>query len=196
MKKTVRFFAPLVLLVALFALNACSPGSTVRLLHRPADAPQIPASTAPSISVVQLKDARPNPYIGMRRDNTPFIPNGSPSEWVTRSLADALARQGLRVTYAKDIEEARTSGSQYTLTGELQEAWIREVSRTEIAASVKAFITVAGPKGRLINEGETSSQSKQGVPSGSAAEELLYNTLQDLVQRVALKAQHAIAAQR
>jgi len=196
MKKLVRFFAPILLLVALFALNACGPGATVRLLHRPADAPQIPASTAPSISVTQLKDTRPSPYIGMRRDDTPFVPNGSPAEWVTKSLADALARQGMRVTYAKDIEEARASQSQYTLTGELQEAWIREVSRTELSASVKTLITIAGPKGTLLNEGATASQSKQGVPSGSAAEELLYNTLQDLVQRVALKAQHAIGAQR
>jgi len=196
MKCSVRFFAPLLLPAVLFALCACAPGSTVRLLNRPAEAPQIPSAAAPGIAVVQLKDARPDPYIGVRRDNTPFVPGGAPHEWVTRSLADALARQGLRVTYAENIEAARASQPQYILTGELQEMWIREVSRTEMAVSVKTFISISGQKGKLLNEGVTSSLSKQGVPSASAAEELLYNTLQEVVQIVANKAQQSIAAQR
>jgi uncharacterized lipoprotein YajG len=196
MKVPVRFFASALLPAALLVLCACGPSSTVRLLHRPVNAPQIPVSTAPSIATVQLKDVRTDPYIGVRHDNTPFIPGSSPPEWVTRSLADALARQGLRVTYATDIETARASQPQYILMGELQELWIRESSRTEISANVKVFISIIGQKGKLLNEGVTSSLSKQSVPSGAAAEELLYNTLQELVQIVAHKAQQAIAAQR
>jgi len=196
MKQPVRFLLPTLLLAALFALGACSPSSTVRLLHRPADASQIPAPTAPSISVVQFKDARPNSYIGVRRDNTPFIPNDAAPEWVTRSLADAFARQGLRVTYAQTLEAARAGQPHYIVTGELQELWIRENSSTDMSASVKAFIAVTGHKGRLINEGMSSSLSKQGLPAKSAAEELIYNTVQDLVQSVAHKTQQAIAAQR
>jgi len=196
MKHPVRFFAPALLLAVLFALSACGPGSTVRLLYRPADAPQIPASTAPSISVVQLKDARSNSYIGVRRDNTPFIPNDAVPEWVTRSLADEFTRQGLRVTYAQNLEAARASQPQYILMGELHEVWIRESSRTDISASVKASISVTGHRGRLINESVTSSLSRQGLPGSSAAEELLYNTVQELVQSVANKTQQAIAAQR
>ena len=196
MKDPVRFFVPALLLAVMFALGACAPSSTVRLLYRPGDASQIPASTASSISVVQLKDVRTNSYIGVRRDNTPFIPNGAVPEWVTRSLADALTRQGLRVTYAQNLEEARASHSQYILTGELQELWIRESSSTEMSASVKTLISVAGHKGRLVNEGVSSSLSKQALPSSAAAEELLYNTVQELVQTVANKTQQAIGAQR
>ena len=196
MKQPVRFFVSALLWAVLFALSACSPSSTVRLLHRPADAPQIPAPTAPSISVVQLKDARSNSYIGVRRDNSPFIPNDAVPEWLSRSLADALARQGLRVTYAPTLEAARAGQPQYIVTGELQELWIRENSNTDMSASVKAHISVTGHKGRLVNEGMTSSLNKQGLPSKSAAEELLYNTAQDFVQAVALKTQQAIAAQR
>jgi uncharacterized lipoprotein YajG len=196
MKHPLRFYTPALLLVALFTLSACGPGNTVRLLHRPTDAPQIPESTAPSISVVQLKDARSNSYIGVRRDNTPFIPNGTVPEWVTRSIADGLTRQGLRVTYAQTLEAARASQPQYILTGELQELWIRENSRTDISAGVKAFISVTGHRGKLVNEGVTSSLSKQGVLGSAAAEELLFNTVQELVQSVANKTQQAIAAQR
>ena len=196
MKHPVRFFAPALLLTAMFALCACGPGSTVRLLYRPADAPQIPPPTAPSISVVQLKDARSNSYIGVRRDNSPFIPNGAVPEWVSKSLADELTRLGLRVTYAQNLETARVSQPQYILTGELQEVWIRENSRTEITATVKALISVAGHKGKLLNEGMTSSQSKQGLPGSEAAEELLFNTVQELVHSAANKTQQAIAAQR
>jgi hypothetical protein len=145
---------------------------------------------------MQLKDSRPNPYIGTRHDNTPFIPNGSPPEWVTRSLADALVRQGMRVTYATDLETARASQPQYILTGELQEVWIRESSRLDRSASVKAFVSISGQKGKVLNEGVTASLSRTGAPTGSAAEELLYNTLQELVQIVAHKAQQSIAAQR
>jgi len=196
MKQPVRFFVPALLLAVLFALSACSPSSTVRLL-RSTDVPQIPAPTAPNIAVVQLKDARPNSYIGVRRDNTPFIPNDAVPEWVARSLADALARQGLRVTYAQTLEAARAGGQpQYVVQGELQELWLRENSSTDMSASVKVFISLTGPKGRLFNEGMTSSLSKQGLPSKAAAEELLYNTVQDLVQSAAHKTQQAIAAQR
>jgi uncharacterized lipoprotein YajG len=196
MKHPVRFFLPALLLAALFALSACGPGSTVRLLHRPADALQIPASTAPSLAIVQLKDARANSYIGVRRDNSPFIPNGAVPEWMTRSLADAFTRQGLRVTYAQNLEAARASQPNYILTGELQEVWIRENSGTDISASVKAFIAVTGHKGRLVNESVMSALSKQGLLGSAAAEELLYNTVQELVQSVAHKTQQAIMAQR
>ena len=196
MKHPVRFFVPALLLVALFALSACGSGSTVRLLNRPADAPLIPAPTAPSISVVQLKDARANSYIGVRRDNSPFIPNGTVPEWVSQSLGDAFMRQGLRVTYAQHLEAARASQPQYILTGELQEVWIRESSNTEIAASVRAFISVTGHRGKLVNESVTSSLSKQGLLGTAAAEDLLFNTVQELVQSVANKTQQAIAAQR
>ena len=196
MRHHVRSFVLAMLIAVLFTLGACAPSSTVRLLYRPADAPQIPAPTAPSISVVQFKDTRSNSYIGVRSDNTPFIPNGTVPDWVTQSLADALTRQGLRVTYAQNLETARASQPQYILTGEPQEVWIRENSRTDISASVKAFISVIGHKGKLISEGMTSSLSKQGLPGSAAAEELLYNTLQELVQSVANKTQQAIAAQR
>ena len=196
MRCPVRFFAPVLLLAVLFTLCACGPNSTVRLLYRPADAPQIPASTAPSIAVVQLKDARSNSYIGVRRDNTPFIPNGTVPDWVTKSLADELTRQGLRVTYAQTLETARVAQPQYILTGELQEVWIRENSSTDISANIKAFISVTGHRGKLFSEGVTASLSKQGLPGSAVAEELLFNTAQELVQSVANKTQQAIAAQR
>ena len=196
MKHPVRFFLPALALIALFALSACGSSSTIRLLYRPADAPSIPAPTAPSLSVVQLKDARNNSYIGVRHDNSPFIPNGTVPEWVTRSLAEAFTRQGLRVTHAENLETARSSQPQYILTGELQEVWVRESSRTDITASVKVFISVTGHKGKLINESVMSSLSRQGLLGSAAAEELLYNTLQELVQSVAHKTQQAIAAQR
>jgi hypothetical protein len=117
-------------------------------------------------------------------------------DWVTRSLAGELTRQGLRVTYAQNLEAARASQPQYILTGELQELWMRESSRTDISARVKACISVAGHKGKLVNESVTSSLSKQGLLGSSAAEELLYNLVQDLVQSVGHKTQQAIASQR
>jgi predicted small lipoprotein YifL len=194
MKRIVRFSALSVL--AVFALAACGPSGTVRLLYRPADATLIPPPTAAGISVVQFKDSRPNSYIGVRRDNSPFVPNGTVAEWVSRSLADELNRQGLRVTYAQNLETARASQPQYILTGELQELWIRESSGTDISASVKAFISVSGHRGRIVNEGMSSFQSRQGLLGSSAAEELLYNTMQELAQAAAAKTQQAISARR
>ena len=116
MQYPVRFLLPALLLAALCAVSACGSSGTVRLLYRPADAPSIPASTAPSLSVVQLKDARNNSYIGVRHDSSPFIPNGAVPEWVTRSLAEAFTRQGLRVTHAQNLEAARIAQPEYILT--------------------------------------------------------------------------------
>ena len=191
--KKLRF--PLVLLLALLAAT-CGPSSTVRLLYRPADATLIPSPTAPSISVVQFKDARSNSYIGVRRDNSPFIPNGSAPEWVSRSLADELNRQGLRVTYAQNLETARAAQPQYILTGELQEVWIRESSSTDISANSKVFISLAGHQGKFLSESMSASQSKQGLPGRAVAEDLLYSTVQELVQAAAGKIQQAVAAHR
>ena len=197
MKTLIRLSALSGLLLALaLTLAACGPSSTVRLLYRPADASLIPSPTAPAISVVQFKDARSNSYVGVRKDNSPFIPNGQVPEWVSRSLADELNRQGLRVTYATSLELARAAQPEYILTGELQELWIRESSSTDIAANIKALISVTSHRGKLFNEHMTSSQSRQGLPSSSNAEELLFNTVQELVQAAALKTQQAIAAQR
>ena len=196
MKKLLHLSAVAGLLLIISLTSACGPSSTVRLLYRPTDASLIPSPAAPAVSVVQFKDVRTNSYVGVRKDNSPFIPNGQVPEWVSRSLAEELNRQGLRVSYATSLELARAAQPDYILTGELQEVWIRESSSTDIAASVKALVSVTGHKGRLISEQMTSSQAKQGLPSSSNAEELLYNTVQELVQTAALKTQQAIAAQR
>ena len=73
---------------------ACGPGNTVRLIPPPALSGQsLPAPNAPSICVVNFEDERSDEFsVGVRRDGSAFTTNQNVSEWISRALADELAR--------------------------------------------------------------------------------------------------------
>lgn len=178
------------LLALLFLLlAACGPGNTVRLLPPPAiSAANIPAPNAPSVSIVNFKDDRLDPgAIGKRRDGSAFTTSGDVATWVSRALADDLARMGMRVTFAMNTEMARNSNPDYLVTGTVNEVWLNETSATSMTAQMRINCTLANRKGRLWNESCNSSQSRSGLPSSAAADELMLDTLNNLVKPMADK---------
>lgn len=171
------------------ALCACGPGNTVRLLPAPAlQATSLPAPNAPSVSVVLFTDKRPDPEIvGKRRDGSAFTTNGDVAEWLSRALADDLARKGMRVTFALDTAQARSGAPDYLVTGVVDQVWLRETSSVEMTAQMRVQCTLANRKGKLWMETTNSSQTYGGLLTSSAANNLLLSTLRDLVQPVAQK---------
>ncbi len=107
----------LVLSLAIF-VRRLRPGNTVRLIPPPALSGQsLPAPNAPSICVVNFEDGRSDEYsVGVRRDGSAFTTNQNMSEWISRALADELARDGLRVTYAVSVAQARSGNPDYLVT--------------------------------------------------------------------------------
>lgn len=184
-----KLVAMIGLIIFSCALCACGPGNTVRLLPAPAiQASALPAPNAPSISIVTFSDKRHDPeIIGKRRDGSAFITTEDVAEWISRALADDLARKGMRVTFASSTAQARSGNPDYLITGTVEQLWLKETSSVELTAQMRVQCALANRKGRLWLETTNSSQTYGGLLSGSAANNLLLDTLKDLVQPIAQK---------
>lgn len=189
MKRPSRNSLLITLLLLICTLAACGPGNSVRLLPPPPlAASSLPPPNAPSVSVVNFSDDRPDQYaIGTRRDGSAFTTGGDVAQWIGRSLADELARRGFRVTFAMDANQARNSNPDYLVTGKVDQVWIRESSALEMSAQMRVNCTLASRKGKLWTETCNSSQSRGTLPSSSAADKLLLDTLDDLLRPIAQK---------
>lgn len=188
----------LFLICALFALAACGPGNSVRLLPPPPlAASSLPAPNAPGVCIVNFEDSRMDPAaVGERRDGSSFTTTGDVALWISRALADELARKGFRVTFAMAANQARSSNPDYLVTGTIQEVWLKEVSATEMSVQMRISCTLANRKGKLWTETSTTSQTRTSLPSGSFADNLLLDTMQDLVSPVAQKIYQTIETKK
>ena len=68
-----------------------------------------------------------------------------------------LRRQGVQVSYAMDENQARSGNPDYIVTGTVEQAWLREVSATELATSMRATYRLAPRSGRVVKETLNSS---------------------------------------
>lgn len=173
---------------------ACGPGNTVRLLPPPSLSSQtLPAPNAPSVSVVNFEDKRPDAFaIGERRDGSAFTTSQSAPEWISRALADELARNGLRVTYANSVAQARSGNPDYLVTGRVDGVWLKEDGRLQLTSSMRVNLSLANRKGRIWSETCNSSETKAGLPSKGWADDLLLSTLKDLIKPIAQKIVHTV----
>lgn len=186
----------LLMLLAFTALSACGPSNTVRLVYKPADSSVLPPPGAPRVTVVQFTDKRANTQLGIRRDNSSFVANAPVAEWLSRSFADELARLGLQVSYATTLDQARSGNPEYIITGNIEEMWLKESSSTELSATIRASMTLSNRKGRILTDNLSAGQTRKALPSSNTAEELLSDTLQELVTPAAQKAQQTILSSK
>lgn len=187
-----RTLAALLLVLAALALSACAPGNSVRLLYSPPDAAVLPDPSAPRVTVVMFEDKRPVVQVGERKDGTSFVAASTVSDWVSRSLADELARQGLQVSFALTPEQARAGGPDYIVTGVVNEVWLKELKTTEFSTSMKLAVSVSDYTKVLYTEHLSGGQSKQVIPASDVVEKLLAETLRDVLQPAARKIQSTV----
>lgn len=102
----------------------------------------------------------------------------------------------MQVTFALNVGQARSGNPDYLVTGQVDEAWLRETSATDLATSLRVNYVLANRQGRLLRESLSSSQSRTGLPSGAAAENLMLETLRDLVKPMAQKIVQTIQAKK
>jgi len=189
----------IVLCVSLLALlAACGPSNNVRLLPPPPlDASVLPSPNAPRVTVVTFEDKRMDQsVIGTRRDNSAFVTTDNVSQWISKALADELARNGMQVSYSISVNEVRKGNPDFLVTGQIDEANIRETSTTDMATSLRANYVLANRQARIMRESLNASQSRTGLPSGSAADNLMLETLRDLVKPMAQKIVQTIEAKK
>lgn len=187
-----KFFQCL-LIVGTFLLSACGPSNTVQLMAPTIPNNVLPAPNAPRVTVVAFEDKRDSQDLGVRRDGTAFVGSQDASQWVSQALADELRRCGLQVSYALTPDQARGGNPDYIVTGTLDKAWLRELSATELVCDLSATYRVASRSGKLSNrETLNAGQTRNGLPSGDVAQDLMITTLRDLIQPMARKIQTII----
>ena len=96
-------------LVTLTLLAACGPSNNVRLIYNTNTSAVLPLPGSPSVAVVMFNDERTRQYIGERKDGSVFTASSTIADWFSRSLADELGRQGVQVSFASTLEQARAA---------------------------------------------------------------------------------------
>ena len=169
-------------------LTACGPSNSIHLLSvPPPDVSVLPKPNAPSVAVVEFVDAREQKSIGVRRDLSAFVTQDSPTNWISHALADQLTQHGLAVSYAQSFEHAKRANPDYIVSGKLKQVWLKELSATSLETKIEAEYHLASPAKRIVNENNKAAETRAGLPSHSAAEELLRNTMHDFVEAMANK---------
>ena len=171
-------------LVTLTLLAACGPSNNVRLIYNTNTSAVLPLPGSPSVAVVMFNDERTRQYIGERKDGSVFT--------ASSTLADELGRQGVQVSFASTLEQARAANPTYIVTGSITDVWLQEQSTTRVQCTIKAKVALSNKKGVIYSENLSSSQERQFIPSASAIESLLSDTLKDLLVPAAKKIQSQI----
>ena len=179
-------------LVTLTLLAACGPSNNVRLIYNTNTSAVLPLPGSPSVAVVMFNDGRTRQYIGERKDGSVFTASSTIADWFSRSLADELGRQGVQVSFASTLEQARAANPTYIVTGTITDVWLQEQSATRVQCTIKAKVALSNKKGVLYSENLSSTQERQFIPSASAIESLLSDTLKDLLVPAAKKIQSQI----
>ena len=194
--KPVRNVLFLVLLA--FLATACGPANSVRLLPPPfQEGAVLPGPKAPRVTVVAFDDKRQDmTVIGSRRDNTAFVTNDSVTQWISKALADELARNGLQVSYSDSVNQARAGNPDYLVTGDVDQVWLREKSATDLSTQMRVNYSVANRQSRIYRETLNASQSRTVMPTGSAADNIMLDTLRELIKPMAQKIVQAIEAKK
>lgn len=190
--KPIRLALSCAILSLAVLLPGCGPSNTVRLLPLPQPAVStLPAPNAPHVSVVRFEDKRLDLVLGVRRDGTSFSASEDVAQWFSRALADELTRSGLQVSYALNPGMARSGRPDYIVTGEVRQIQLKEISAAEYSSAMEAQFRLSGIGGEIAGESLTSSLNRTAIPGASIADDLLLQTLQEIVQPMARKiAQH------
>ena len=188
----------LFLVLLAFLATACGPANSVRLLPPPfQEGAVLPGPKAPRVTVVAFDDKRQDmTVIGSRRDNTAFVTNDSVTQWISKALADELARNGLQVSYSDSVSQARAGNPDYLVTGDVDQVWLREKSATDLSTQMRVNYSVANRQNRIYKETLNASQSRTVMPTGSAADTIMLDTLRELIKPMAQKIVQAIEAKK
>lgn len=174
------------LLVLLASVLAGCAQSIVHLVYSAPKETITPRAGAPTVCVVAFEDRRGKDEIGQRRDGGLFLAHADVTGWVSRAMADELARTGLTVTYTSDIGQAKASNPDYIVTGVIDEIWLTESSLTRYASSMRVTISLLRGNGSYITKNNYSSTfSKTVIPMSDVPQSMLSEGLIDLLRPAA-----------
>ncbi len=181
--RTLLLYAALSLLLL---LAGCGQNA-LRLLYVAPPQNTIFATGSPQVCVVKVADGRLAKDLGARSNGTPFVSSDNVSEWVTHALGAELMRHGIQVSAAQTEAEALSkAGGAAILTSKVEEIWLAEKSSTSYTCSMRISVVLKKGGAVLASNSFNSSIEKRVVPLSDAGEEILKETLEELVRPVGL----------
>ncbi|MDD6088333.1 MAG: hypothetical protein PUB69_03335 [Desulfovibrionaceae bacterium] len=176
-----RIFAAALALGLAFGMTACAPGNVVHLSYTSSQSNILPQPQAKRLAVVMFDDQRMNSAIGVRKDGASFTADSSVADWVGRAFAEELKSTGTQVSYAATLNQARNGRPDYILTGIVRELWVKENGPTSYTATIRVTLSLSNAKGVIYSENLTATQDRQSLPTSTALQSLLADTLRDLI---------------
>ncbi|CAK7071695.1 MAG: hypothetical protein DELT_01925 [Desulfovibrio sp.] len=175
-----KFSAVLALALMCFA---CAHGNVVHLSYPIApEASAIPPKNI-RVCVVDFKNNRQSGAIGERLNGEKLMPRTPVERWLASALANELRYAGYQAVVTETYEEALESRPDYIVTGNAEEVWLSETSRTRYTGTVRARISLRDGKGGYITQNEYNSvYSKTSLPVYGVPQSLLGEALVEMLQ--------------
>ena len=100
------------------------------------------------------------------------------------------------MSYSDSVSQARAGNPDYLVTGDVDQVWLREKSATDLSTQMRVNYSVANRQSRIYKETLNASQSRTVMPTGSAADNIMLDTLRELIKPMAQKIVQAIEAKK
>lgn len=165
----------LLIMLLTLSLTACGPSNYVRLRYDPVKNPEIITQQSPVITIIQFTDQRKKDDVGVRSDNTPFIPVDTVSVWISRALQKELTYRGYTTKYVLSPEG--THGTPHQITGEILHVWLKETCQTEYTVRIELLCSVDGEPPATF----TAELTRQDFPLDTIAQDTLTEGLREIL---------------
>lgn len=160
---------------SVLALTACGPTNYVRLQYASEVAPAHMQPNAPTVTVIEFTDARSSKDVGVRKDDTPFLPVSSVTAWVSEAMKEELSRKGLNTRYVRTADDVVPG--EHVITGTVQKVWLRQKNLSEYTVAVELAVAVDGNLPITYR----SEQERQDIPTSDVTEKQLTEALRTLL---------------
>lgn len=130
---------------------------------------------AGSVSMIKFVDSRENKAVGESRKGEAFNSDISVSEWISKAFYDEMKNGGCRIEFHDKEYDFDTD---FTITGDITELFIKQVSLSKYKASIRIYITVKVNGEKIFGKAFSSVREKKTVPSPGVNSKVLTELLQ------------------
>jgi hypothetical protein len=138
-------------------------------------------SCTTSVGVVAFKDERRREAIGESGRGKKIYSRTLVNEWVSRALAAELAGDGCRVDFHDRVKEA---DSKYTITGKVQEAYIKQDSMTKYNVHVRLHITLMSGTKKIMSKSYSGRMTTRTPPMLQFNDRVASDMLRYMMERI------------
>ena len=170
---------PLLGLFGFFIIIGCASKNTIDLRYHAVGVDIPPCKS--SVAVVNFEDERDSIAIGQKGDGQSLYGEPVATEWISQALVQELKLSGCDAAYH---EKSADFGTDYIITGEVKEAFLKQESISSFVAKMKLRIVIHKGKAKVLDKEFSSTRSKKTFPTSGAYSEVLSELLQGIMREV------------